>query len=121
MRFAACRSSEFAATTRAYSSRRRSVELVMLGETISQKKPATISKRLAAMDSMMATSLKNTDLRIAGGCSYSVKAPSDEHVTGSPHSTNKDGLFWIISEFLPNAADQNVNRAVVSFPIDALG
>src|SRR6516225_2270328 len=119
MPFAACRSGELAATTRAYSSSKRSVEPVMLGLTISQKNPPTISKRLAAIASMMATSLKNTDLRMAGRRSYSVKATSDEYVTSPSHSTNKDRLFRIISEFLPNAAHQNVDRAVVSFPIDA--
>src|SRR5262249_49272417 len=96
-------------------------EMARLGLAISQKKPATITKRLAAMVSIMVTSLKNTDLRMGARPSYSVKAASDEHVSSAAHSTNEDWLLGIISEFLANAADQNVNRPVVGFPIDAPG
>src|SRR5258708_1364147 len=88
------------------------------GETSRTKTPLTISKRLVAMASMMASSLANIDTRGRGARLPSVIVASDEDVARPANRPYEAGPFRVVSQFLAQAADQNIDGAVVYCPIN---
>src|SRR5260370_40789008 len=71
------------------------------------------------MASMMASSLANSDFRRRGVWWRSVIAASDEDIARPANGPYEAGPFRVVAQFLAQAADQNINRAVVCCPINS--
>src|SRR5256885_6777346 len=82
------------------------------------KKTVTTVIRLTAMTSMMATSLPKIDVCRSRGL---VRAASDELIAGPADGADERGALGVVAQLLAQAADQHVDGAVVSVPVNAAG
>src|SRR3954463_6441410 len=48
-------------------------------------------------------------------------AAADEPIAGAPHRLDVAGAPGVVAQFLPQPADQDVDRPVVGLPVDAAG
>src|SRR5215210_1014933 len=103
----------------------RRFDVVKLGRTKSPKTLETTSSRLTAVAAMITRSLTKMErcspawkasLDIAASVSASA---ANEAVARPPHGQDEGGPPGVVAELLAQAADQDVDRAVVRLPIDA--
>src|SRR5215475_3985349 len=90
-----------------------------VGKITRAKMKVTIASRTTSVPTMMAESFENMDRRHRDLDAGSVIAASNEKVAGATHRADKGWMLRIIAEFLAKAADQHIDRAVESFPVDA--
>src|SRR5262245_1731408 len=91
-----------AAIVRASSSSTRSMVEFTVGLTTNQKKPPTRSNRLAAIVTMTATSLPNTDVD-----RRSITTASREAIANAPDRTDECRMFGVVAELLAHTADED--------------
>src|SRR5262245_5030413 len=89
-----------------------------LGLTKNQKKTATSSSRLAAVVSITAMSLAKTESRTTKGPVRSAMAISGEAVADPAHRPDERPAPVIVTQLLPKAADEDVDRPVIRLRVE---
>src|SRR6266508_257319 len=97
-----------------YSCTTPSIDAFITGPRYKRKKAATSASRIAAIESMTATSLVNTDWRPA----RSFIRASDKPVARSSNRLDKRRFSGIVTEFLPHSADEDIDGSIVGVQID---
>src|SRR5262249_11063603 len=85
-----------------------------VGLTMNQKNPPTRSSRLAAIVTMTATSLPNTEVD-----GRSLTTASYEAIANAPDRTDERRMFGVVPQLLAHPADEHVDRSVERLRIDA--
>src|SRR5262245_25465080 len=81
---------------------------------MNEKKPPTSSRRLAAIVTMTATSLPNTDVE-----RRSITTASREAIANAPDRTDECRMFGVVAKLLAHTADEDVDGPVVRLRLDA--
>src|SRR5918996_5707934 len=91
------------------------MEAFISGPRYRRKKAATSASKLAAIVSMIATSLTKTD---PPGAARSLIAAAYKAVPHAACGADERRMPRVVAKFLADATDQHVNRSIVRIPVD---
>src|SRR5262245_44508322 len=104
-----------------YSWTMPSMDPFSTGPRYSRKNTATMPSSVTVMASIVTTSFVNTDPRMCPrSAALSLIAVSRKPVADPPHRPDESRLLRIVPEFLAQATDEDVDRAVVGVEVDAV-
>src|SRR3989442_521137 len=97
----------------------RLTDRATIGFTKCRKNPSTMPTRQSAITSMISRSLPKTERWRGGFVGGLVIVAADEPVAEAAHGLDEGRLAGVVTELLAQARDEDVDRPVEGFPVEA--